>query len=206
MEYAVWYICLVDAKIDDTGWFLCGQLKDSSPWIIPLGKAVFTIGRLEGNDLIINSSAVSRKHARITVEADGLYIADLESKNGIGINGSLRRGRTLIREGDIIRIGESEFTLTRRGPHRNEVQKTLARESDATRVSFSEMHGLSERESEVLYHLIKGQDLKFIGERLCISSGTVKNHVLKIYRKTGCHSRIALAARYADVTESPGSR
>ena len=113
------------------------------------------------------------------------------------------RGRNLIREGDILRIGETEFTLTRRQPVPEQVQKTLARESDRTRVSFSEMYDLSERESEILFYLIRGLNLKSIGRSLFISPGTVKNHVLKIYRKTGCHSRIELAARYAESESSP---
>ena len=174
------------------------MLKDNSPWVIPLDKPVFTIGRLESNNLIISSSAVSRKHARITLEADGLYITDLESKNGIRINGFDCRGKNRIREGDLIRIGDSEFSLIRQGPLRETTQKTLARESDKTLCSFSETYGLSERESEILFYLIKGLNLKFIGESLFISAGTVKNHVLKIYRKTGCHSRIELASKYAE--------
>jgi pSer/pThr/pTyr-binding forkhead associated (FHA) protein len=188
----------VDVRNGDSGWFLKGVLKDNSPWIIPLDRPVFTIGRLGGNNLIISSHAVSRNHARITVEADGLYITDLESKNGIGINGSIHRGRNLIREGDVIRLGESEFTLTRQQTHREDLQKTLARDSDTTRISFSEAYGLSDRESEILFHLIRGRNLKFIGENLCISPGTVKNHVLKIYRKTGCHSRIELSTKYSE--------
>lgn len=192
----------MDVKTKENGWFLKGLLKDNSPWVIHLEKMVFMIGRLESNNLIISSSAVSRKHARITVEADGLYITDLESKNGIRINGSDRRGRNLIREGDIIRIGESEFTLTRRRLLRENTQKTLVRESNKTLISFSEKYDLSDRESEILFYLIKGTNLRFIGESLCISTGTVKNHVLKIYRKTDCHSRIELATKYAE-SETP---
>ena len=188
----------MDGKTGDNGWFLKGLLKDNSPWVIPLKGPVFTIGRLESNDLIISSGAVSRKHARVSLEADGVYVTDLESKNGIRINGSHRRGKSLIREGDILRIGESEFTLTRHHPLGEDEQKTLAREGDATRISFSEAYDLSERESEILFFLIRGMNLKIIGESLFISAGTVKNHVLKIYRKTGCHSRIELAARYAE--------
>ena len=190
-------------RTGDSSWFLKGTLKDNSPWIIPLDRPVFSIGRLESNHLIISSNAVSRNHARITEEADGLYVTDLDSKNGIGINGTPCRGRNLIREGDVIRIGESEFTLTRRGRQPEVLQKTLARDSDSTRISFSDAYGLSDRETEILFHLIRGRNLKFIGENLCISTGTVKNHVLKIYRKTGCHSRIELATKYSESEPDP---
>ncbi len=192
------YLSLVNRKNGDSIWYLKGLLKDNSPWVIALERPVFTIGRLESNNLIISSNSVSRKHARISLEADGLYITDLESKNGIGINGSLCRGRNLIREGDILRIGESEFTLTRHSPPAEFDEKTLAREADTTRISFAEKYNLSARESEILFFLVKGLSQKFIGENLCISTGTVKNHVLKIYKKTDCHSRIELAAKYAE--------
>jgi DNA-binding NarL/FixJ family response regulator len=55
---------------------------------------------------------------------------------------------------------------------------------------------LSEREREVLQLLVEGCDNAEIGERLVISSGTVKNHVSSILAKLGVENRIQ-AAVYA---------
>jgi DNA-binding CsgD family transcriptional regulator len=180
-------------------WCLKGELKDNTPWIIPIDNNLFTIGRQENNSLILPSHAVSRRHARIIREEEDLFIEDLESKNGVSLNGRKIAESSLLRPGDIIKIGESEFTLSRSADfHIDYEEQTLARSIDKTRLSFADTYDLSERERDILFFLIKGQTLKQIGEALFITPGTVKNHVLKIYKKTGCHSRIELSTKAAD--------
>lgn len=51
------------------------------------------------------------------------------------------------------------------------------------------LHGLSERESEVLELLAKGRSVPYIAEALVISKGTVKTHVRHIYEKIGVHDK-----------------
>jgi DNA-binding CsgD family transcriptional regulator len=48
---------------------------------------------------------------------------------------------------------------------------------------------LTQRETEVLVHLVKGRDASHIQEALNISAGTVSTHRHRIYQKTGVHSR-----------------
>ena len=185
-------------KKDETEWCLKGELRDNTPWVIPIDKPLFTIGRQDSNDLILPSHAVSRRHARISRDRSDLFIEDLESKNGVRINGTPLTKKILLRPGDIIKIGESEFILSRFGDFNGDYEEqTLARNIDKTRISFADAFSLSERENEILFFLLKGQSLKQIGESLFISPGTVKNHVLKIYKKTGCHSRIELSTKAA---------
>ncbi|MDC7224363.1 MAG: FHA domain-containing protein [Spirochaetales bacterium] len=189
----------MNGRIDEAEWCLKGELKDSTPWIIPIEEQLFTIGRQDNNHLILPSHAVSRRHARIIREGKDLYIEDLESKNGISLNGKRIDEKTLLRQGDIIKIGESEFTLGRTGDfHIDYEEQTLVRTAEKTHLSFADTYRLSEREREILFFLIKGQTLKQIGEALFISPGTVKNHVLKIYKKTDCHSRIELSTKAAE--------
>ncbi len=57
---------------------------------------------------------------------------------------------------------------------------------------WSRFH-LSVREREVAELLIQGLSYRTIGDRLFISPGTVKTHVLVIYRKTGTNSKIQLS-------------
>lgn len=50
-------------------------------------------------------------------------------------------------------------------------------------------YNLTERESEVLQQLVKGNSNSQIAEMLVITEGTVKNHLVNIYQKLGVHSR-----------------
>ena len=52
--------------------------------------------------------------------------------------------------------------------------------------------GISPRESEIITMLVKGHTNKVIGEKLFISTTTVKNHIYHIYQKTGVKNKIQL--------------
>lgn len=54
---------------------------------IPLDQETLTIGRLLTNDICIRSRFISRRHARIINVATGAIIEDLDSHNGILVNG-----------------------------------------------------------------------------------------------------------------------
>ncbi len=57
-------------------------------------KPVTTMGRALDNDLVVESSEVSRHHARLELEHEGLRIIDLNSTNGTRVNGrSIRSQR-----------------------------------------------------------------------------------------------------------------
>ncbi len=51
------------------------------------------------------------------------------------------------------------------------------------------LEGLSEREREVLGHLMAGSRVPTIGEKLFISPSTVRNHLKAIYRKVEVSSQ-----------------
>ncbi|NCS89122.1 MAG: DNA-binding response regulator [Ignavibacteria bacterium CG_4_9_14_3_um_filter_36_18] len=55
--------------------------------------------------------------------------------------------------------------------------------------SNREFDGLSDREMDVLNQLIKGYTYKQVGEKLFISSETVRGHLKNIYRKLQVHSK-----------------
>jgi hypothetical protein len=76
---------------------------------LPLG--VMTIGRSAGCHVTLNDPLVSRRHARITVDADRVVIEDMGSRNGVRVNGAPLGGITLLRDGDRIRVGTQEFVL-----------------------------------------------------------------------------------------------
>ncbi|MEG1425878.1 MAG: helix-turn-helix transcriptional regulator [Raoultibacter sp.] len=51
---------------------------------------------------------------------------------------------------------------------------------------------LSPREAEIFFLLAKGRNAKYIQEKLCISSSTVKTHIYRIYRKMNINSQQVL--------------
>lgn len=56
--------------------------------LLDLRGEALTIGRTEGNDLVLNHPSVSRRHARFELRGDIWWIVDLNSTNGVKLNGS----------------------------------------------------------------------------------------------------------------------
>ncbi|HVP18426.1 MAG TPA: helix-turn-helix transcriptional regulator [Spirochaetia bacterium] len=53
-------------------------------------------------------------------------------------------------------------------------------------------YGISPREREIITMLVRGYTNRIIGEKLFISTTTVKNHIYHIYQKTGVTNKIQL--------------
>ncbi len=73
---------------------------------INLSPTETTLGREVGNSLVLNSSSVSRRHARIIPQGAAFVIEDLGSANGVRVNGLSISGPTLLKNGDHIDLGE----------------------------------------------------------------------------------------------------
>jgi hypothetical protein len=66
-----------------------------------------TVGRADNNDIVINASGVSKRHAVFIPRKDGtVHLADLGSSNGTTVNGTkLTRGQTVeLSSGDSVTI------------------------------------------------------------------------------------------------------
>jgi len=176
-------------------WYLQGQLSDASPWIVPVYKQRFTIGRGSDRDLILAAAGVSRSHACLYSRENNLILEDCGSRNGTYLNGSRIAGRAPVRDGDIIHVGGYEFTI-RYGEKNQAPDQTLVESRSEEASDFARRFGLSRREDEVLYLLLRGKTMQEIGTKLFISPGTAKLHTQSIYKKTGCHSRAELITLY----------
>jgi hypothetical protein len=67
------------------------------------------IGRARGNDICIEDSFASSRHARL-YDRDGLvYIEDMNSTNGTYVNGRRLGAQQVLKPRDRIRIGDTEF-------------------------------------------------------------------------------------------------
>jgi len=71
-------------------------------------QVVTTIGRTNGNDLIISGRTVSRRHARLWFEGGRWYLADVNSANGTLVNNlRLQPNQAVpLNDGDIINFGD----------------------------------------------------------------------------------------------------
>jgi diguanylate cyclase (GGDEF)-like protein len=67
-----------------------------------------TIGRATTNDICLSQDAVSRTHARIIVEDDGIRIRDNESTNGTYVNDN-KVHEAYLHDGDLLKVGRSIF-------------------------------------------------------------------------------------------------
>ncbi len=66
------------------------------------------IGRAPDCDVVLEHPSVSKQHARIVLEGEDLFIEDLESSNGVSVNG-VERKRAALRSGDRIEVGALSF-------------------------------------------------------------------------------------------------
>src|SRR5207244_7950334 len=73
-------------------------------------RGELSVGRTEGNDLVLNHPSVSRKHARIEPRNDKIWIIDLKSTNGVKVNGNLVT-ESQINAGDKILIGSVQLEV-----------------------------------------------------------------------------------------------
>ena len=73
----------------------------------PLGRRT-RIGRASGCELQIDSQSVSRHHAMLLKGTREIIIEDLNSTNGVLVNGR-KVARHVLSDGDLLTIGETQF-------------------------------------------------------------------------------------------------
>ena len=86
--------------------------EEGATTIVPLGEEEVTIGREPGNTIQLTEQNVSRQHARLTQGPDGWVIEDLDSYNGVKVNGVLVEGSVNLNEGDVVQIGDYHLALS----------------------------------------------------------------------------------------------
>jgi pSer/pThr/pTyr-binding forkhead associated (FHA) protein len=79
--------------------------------VVQLVRDEITIGRQDGNTIRLTERNVSRRHARLVKENGNVLIEDLGSYNGVRVNGEKIIGRTRIKEGDLVEIGDYDLGI-----------------------------------------------------------------------------------------------
>ena len=94
---------------------------------MPYGEHI--LGRGRGATVVLDDPDVSRQHARIVVEPDGLTVFDLGSKNGLRVGGRRVDNAITLGHGDELTVGD--VTLRLRHPAA-QVAHALAAAGEAT--------------------------------------------------------------------------
>jgi serine phosphatase RsbU (regulator of sigma subunit) len=93
------------------------QVKDHAgkAYVVPLERFPFTIGRGGENDLVLAEPSVSKRHAFIRRQGDGLAIVDDASRNGVFMNKDREKippGKPRVLDlNDTLRIGMNRLKL-----------------------------------------------------------------------------------------------
>jgi len=78
---------------------------------LPRGATI--LGRSSDCHVTIEDPLVSRHHARIVLEGDRAVVYDLNSRNGVKVNGQPIKDPTELTDGDRLRIGTQELVFCR---------------------------------------------------------------------------------------------
>jgi pSer/pThr/pTyr-binding forkhead associated (FHA) protein len=95
----------------------------------------YLLGRDPACHVVIDRPLISRRHARITVDAERVSIEDLGSMNGVFVNGARVSGTRPIYDGDWITIGSEELELAIGDSGRNKAQVETRADPEALRPS-----------------------------------------------------------------------
>ena len=80
----------------------------------PLDKERIVIGRSKDSDIRTEDPNASRRHAEVRHEDGAYWLVDLDSTNGVAVNGR-RTKRQRLNEGDTITIGSTDLVFGRSG-------------------------------------------------------------------------------------------
>jgi pSer/pThr/pTyr-binding forkhead associated (FHA) protein len=80
-----------------------GQAFETGAVPLSIGRSAENVAALDGDDF------ASALHARVESQRDGVWILDLGSTNGTFVNGERMDGRQRLRDGDVVRIGQTEL-------------------------------------------------------------------------------------------------
>lgn len=79
---------------------------------IRLGASRVTVGREKSAGVSLDDESVSRLHARLDRDAEGLMVTDLKSRNGTLVNGEAVL-QSPLEDGDLVQFGDLPFTVVR---------------------------------------------------------------------------------------------
>ena len=133
-----------------------------------LSKEIFLVGRSAGADININDSFASRQHAELHFIDNAYRLRDLESKNGVFVNGSrMAPGATAwLEDGDSLQFASTRFrfhdpSVTITAPFLEALPESGLRVEPATRQVFVDgkvlVPPLSVKQFDLLWYLYQNR-------------------------------------------------
>ncbi|MBW1761157.1 MAG: Flp pilus assembly complex ATPase component TadA [Deltaproteobacteria bacterium] len=78
---------------------------------LDFSKPELTVGRVQGNDIVLSKRNVSKQHARLTLKGEQAVVVDLNSTNGTWVNGRKINSPQSLKHGDKIYIADFIITV-----------------------------------------------------------------------------------------------
>ena len=92
-------------------WCLESTSDLTNKWVFPIDSVPFIIGRDKDCHLTVGSKSVSRHHVQLNVSGDMLWVRDAGSTNGTFLNGKPLTESEMLKEGDVLQIGQVGFCV-----------------------------------------------------------------------------------------------
>jgi pSer/pThr/pTyr-binding forkhead associated (FHA) protein len=172
------------------------------------------IGRDADCGLRLPDICVSRKHARVFVQDDNVFIRDMHSRNGTHLIGSPIRNDALIVDGTEVQIGPfglkfcfSIGASLRESVGASESTHTDIRNTDTAGRLGKALEKLTPTQFRVYELFLQGLIEKEVAARLGVTINTIHDHAKAIYKKLSVSTRGELfLLRDADASRrtSPG--
>ena len=89
--------------------------KGGKPRAEVFDQGELTIGRVQGNDIVLPKGNISKRHSRIVLRDGKFIIVDLKSTNGTYVNGKRISSPQVLKEADKVYIGDFTLTLDQPG-------------------------------------------------------------------------------------------
>ncbi len=180
-------------------------------WQAPVFEHSQVIGRLPDCDIVIPEEHlhVSRHHAEVGCDKDGLWIQDLGSSGGTQLNGVplVRETKTRAEIGDRVSLGGLELYFV--SPDASILEESIDSEGEERKtkktVQFTaksiktvgdvRLASLSPAELEIVRWICRGlTTFEEIGRKLFRSPHTVRTQLGSVFKKLDVHSREQLLA------------
>lgn len=102
-----------------------------------LNKSLVTLGRATTNDIVLPEGRVSRNHAQVQYTGDGIVITDLNSANGVKVNGQ-KVTEAKVQPGDTIEISDCVLQYLAPAPDMRE-EATMINSEQELELTMSDM-------------------------------------------------------------------
>ena len=158
-----------------------------------LNKTLVTLGRATTNDIVLIEGRVSRNHAQVQCADDGITLTDLNSANGVWLNGQ-RIVETKIQPGDAIEISGCVLQYLAPAPDTRE-EATMINSENEFELTLNQMTvPISLNETSLPRLVIHAPDrtweLLLVDDSYTIGRTTGNNLVLDYLKISRNHARI----------------